>query len=125
MRPQLQTTSGKGHWRREKPKDDEPRIKVVDGKTYEYCEKCNKGNGLWTTGTSQYNTQQHDPTKYKKKDSGTENNGHLGVSDNNTNNGNTTGNLASKIPISTLDFGMYNAETDIPISTLDFGLFHA
>lgn len=40
------TASGKGDWRRDRPKDGEPKIKVVDGKTYEHCAACNKGNRL-------------------------------------------------------------------------------
>ena len=50
---------------------------IVDEKTYEYYGTYNKRNGFWTTGDSQHNTDQHDPTKFKRKKPNEENNGNL------------------------------------------------
>ena len=113
------TISGKENWRREPPKDGEPKIKIMNGKTYEHCETCNKGNDFWTTGDSQHNTSQHDPIKFKRKKPYEEKNGNLGLSNNNnTNDGNVTGHLASNIPISRLNFGLYHDETDTELSSI-------
>ena len=35
-------------WKLVKPKLNEPNEKVVNGRTYYFCPKCNKGNGMWT-----------------------------------------------------------------------------
>ena len=51
----------------ENPKEEEPTIKTVDGKKYEYCKSCRQGKGLRTTGLRQQGTCEHDPTKNRKK----------------------------------------------------------
>ena len=35
-------------WKLQKPKPGEAQEKVVNGRTYYFCPKCNKGNGMWT-----------------------------------------------------------------------------
>ena len=60
---------GKGPmaWRQISPKDNEPKEKTVEGKIYRHCATCRQGKGLWTTGEGLHGTEQHDPTKSKKK----------------------------------------------------------
>ena len=34
-------------WKKIAPKDGEPKVKENDGKTYYWCTKCNRGEGMW------------------------------------------------------------------------------
>jgi len=49
-------------WREVAPKSGESTTKTVDGVTFHWCTRCNKGNGLWNRHT----TDQHDPDAFKK-----------------------------------------------------------
>ena len=54
-------------WRREAPKEEEPTEKTVEGKRFKHDGKCRQGKGLWTTGEGLHGSEEHDPTKSRKK----------------------------------------------------------
>ena len=49
-------------WKLKAPKAGEPTTKVVDGKTYHFCRKCRKGEGLWALH------KESDHKDFSKKD---------------------------------------------------------
>ena len=57
--------TGKGPmaWRRVAPKEGEPTEKTVNEKLFKCCEKCRRGQGLWTTGDGLHGTAEHDPNE--------------------------------------------------------------
>ena len=89
-------------WRLEPPKDGEPLIKDVDGKSYKYCQKCLKGKGLWTTAKFLHSTEEHrDPKNTDKDDSENKAN----MADCNITKENAFDAYESEVPINELDFG--------------------
>lgn len=63
-----QNSSTDTNWRTVAPKNNEPNEKVVNGITYKYCAKYCRGKGYWTSGDSLHGTDEHDPTKFKKRE---------------------------------------------------------
>ena len=52
-------------WKMEKLKSGEAHEKVVNGRTYYFCPKCNKGNGMWTLHKP---ADHKDDWKFKRED---------------------------------------------------------
>lgn len=53
-------------WRKKKPAQGDSHVKTVDGKTYKWCDKCLKGDGLWTVGQRSHETSGHKTWKERK-----------------------------------------------------------
>ena len=47
--PPKPTDPKKHNWREVAPKPGDPTVKVVGDKTFNFCNKCRKGLGLWTS----------------------------------------------------------------------------
>ena len=61
-----QDTNDRGlKWREVAPKDGEPLTKTKNNKTYKWCKKCRRGEGLWHN----HSTEEHTPGKGIKKNS--------------------------------------------------------
>ena len=61
-----QDTNDRGlKWREVAPKDGEPLTKTKNNKTYKWCKKCRRGEGLWHN----HSTEEHAPGKGIKKNS--------------------------------------------------------
>ena len=56
--------AGKSAWRKVAPASGQPTTKELHGKTWNWCTKCNRGQGFWQHSHS---TETHDPTKSTKK----------------------------------------------------------
>ena len=58
---QKQQVVGGKNWRHVPPDSSkgDPKVKIVDGKEYKWCEKCCKGKGLWTVRNSIHSTEEH------------------------------------------------------------------
>ena len=46
-------------WRKKKPGQGEAHVMTKDGQEYKWCDKCLKGQGLWTVGKNRHVTSDH------------------------------------------------------------------
>ena len=58
-------------WKEEKPKDGE-KVRNVDGVDFTWCQKCNKGNGMWTTHEKHLDRKEYRAQQKEKNDSNKE-----------------------------------------------------
>ena len=54
-------------WKKTAPKDDEPTSMEKDGKTWHYCAKCRKGNGMWCKHLTKDHKDDWKPPKQTEK----------------------------------------------------------
>ena len=93
-----------------KPKNGKPLTKTVNGKTYQFCHKCHRGERFWTVGKKYHNTAEHNPSKSafnqarrNKKDKRAKENSNNDDNDNSSKA--VKGMAVTNLDIDTLEFG--------------------
>ena len=66
-------------WHKKKPGQGESHIMTKDGQEYKWCDKCLKGQGLWTVGPNRHVTSDHKTWKQCKAEAKGNETGKLAV----------------------------------------------
>lgn len=62
-------------WKKTQPSEDDDKTKEVDGRTYHWCAKCRKGQGMWALHKESDHKSDYKPPKYDTKSTGNKKSG--------------------------------------------------